>query len=211
MTENLFRSFAPDLEVRSGGGGRTVYGIAVPYHAPTRIDDRLVEQFARGAFNHQLDRPQRVKFAREHAMLGGTLIGAASLLRDDAAGLYVELQTSKTPAGDETLELVRDHALDQLSIMFRTAKDRKLGDGTVERVTADLREVAIVMEGAYGDQASVVGVRSRATQEVFDEAEADLRRRAEHFLMPGAIRDLPDTDLLIRTIKLGMPFNGRRK
>jgi len=95
--------------------------------------------------------------------------------------------------------------------MFRTAKDRKLGDGTVERVTADLREVAIVMEGAYGDQASVVGVRSRATQEVFDEAEADLRRRAEHFLMPGAIRDLPDTDLLIRTIKLGMPFNGRRK
>src|SRR5688572_18861627 len=104
MSDNHFRSFSPDLSVRSGDGGRTVFGIAVPYNAPTRIDEQLIEQFARGAFNHQLDRPQRVKFAREHVMLGGELIGAASLLRDDPAGLYVELRTAKTPAGEATLE-----------------------------------------------------------------------------------------------------------
>jgi len=54
MTSHV-RSFAPDLQVRSGGDGRTIYGIAVPYNAPTQIDDSLVEQFARGAFNHQLN------------------------------------------------------------------------------------------------------------------------------------------------------------
>src|SRR5262245_53856753 len=114
-----YRAFRSDLEVRSAGDGRTIYGIAVPYGAPTRINENLVEQFARGAFNHQLNAPNRVKVSREHQLLGGTLIGSASMLRDDAAGLYVELRAAKTPAGDETLELVREGALNQLSIMFR--------------------------------------------------------------------------------------------
>ena len=125
MSEFLYRSFSPDLQVRAGGDGRTIYGIAVPYNAPTRIDDTLVEQFARGAFNHQLREPARVKFSREHAMLGGTLIGAASLLRDDAAGLYTELRASRTPTGDETLELVKDGALGELSIMFMERQNRR--------------------------------------------------------------------------------------
>jgi HK97 family phage prohead protease len=207
MTENLFRSFNPDLQVRSSDGGRTVFGIAVPYNAPTRIDEQLIEQFARGAFNHQLDKPQRVKFAREHVMLGGELIGAASLLRDDAAGLYVELRTAKTPAGEATLELVREGALDQLSVMFREGKNRRLGGGVVERVVADLKEVAIVFEGAYGELAMAAGVRSRQQQtgSTFTEAEMDLRTTAEQYLAAGALPELRDTDLEIRAIKLGLP------
>lgn len=206
MTENLFRNFNPDLQVRSSGGGRTVYGIAVPYNAPTRIDDQLIEQFARGAFNHQLDRPSRVKFAREHALLGGTLIGAATMLRDDAAGLYVEMQTSKTPAGDETLELVRDGALDQLSIMFREGKNRRLGGGVVERVVADLKEVAIVMEGAYGELAAAAGVRSRQPAgQTYTDDDMDLRTRADQYLTPGALRNPRDYETEIRAIKLGIP------
>ena len=64
-----YRSFHPDLEVRSGGDGRTIYGIAVPFNAPMRITDNLVEQFARSSFNHQLAKPNRVKYAREHMAL----------------------------------------------------------------------------------------------------------------------------------------------
>src|SRR5690606_6540958 len=78
-----FRTFTPDLEVRSGGDGRTIVGIAVPYGQPVRIDSTLVEQFARGAFNHQLRAPHRVRFAREHLQLGGTLIGVTKVLRDE--------------------------------------------------------------------------------------------------------------------------------
>lgn len=208
MSDTHYRSFSPDLEVRNSDGGRTVYGIAVPYNAPTRIDEQLIEQFARGAFNHQLDRPNRVKFAREHVLLGGELIGAASLLRDDAAGLYVELRTAKTPAGEATLELVREGALDQLSVMFREGQNRRLGGGVVERVRADLKEVAIVFEGAYGDLAMAAGVRSKQPPPgpVISESEMDLRAKAERYLQPSARRELPDIDTQIRAIKLGLPI-----
>jgi HK97 family phage prohead protease len=162
MDELITRSFTPDLQVRSGGDGRTIYGIAVPYNRPTRIDAHLTEMFTRGAFKHQLRAASRVKFSREHVLLGGTLIGRADMLREDAAGLYGEFRVSKTPVGDETLELVRDGALTDLSITFREHANgnRRMRDGTVNRVKADVVEVAVVLEGAYGDLATASGVRS---------------------------------------------------
>lgn len=205
MSENLFRTFSPDLEVRSGGDGRTIHGIVVPWAAPTRIHDSLVEQFARGAFGHQMGKPSRVKLAREHALLGGEIIGAGTAMRDDASGLYMELRASKTPRGDETLELVRDGALNELSIMFRERQNRRLTGGVVERVKADLFEVAVVMQGAYGELATVTGVRSAysgagaAGQDV-----ADLRSQAEEYLFGGGLPALPDHDLEIRRLKLGL-------
>lgn len=162
MNETIIRGFVPELEIRStanGGDGRTVEGIAVPYGRKQRIDASLVEQFARGAFNHQLNAPHRVKFSREHLTAGGTLIGKAIELRDDAAGLWGAWRVSATPTGDETIELVRDGVLDELSIGFRIRQDRRLADGTIERVKADLMEVAVVLQGAYGQGALVSAVR----------------------------------------------------
>lgn len=204
MTDSLFRSFSPDLQVRSGGDGRTIYGIAVPWNAPTRIDDSLVEQFARGAFSHQLAKPSRVKFAREHVLLGGELIGAASAMRDDAAGLYVELRAARTPTGDATLELIRDGALDQLSIMFRERQNRRLAGGITERVKADLAEVAVVMQGAYGELATAVGIRS--AQLPAAAGDLDLRAAAEEFLVASGLPEPTDHELAMRSIRLGMPY-----
>lgn len=160
MDDMLYRSFAPELEVRSGGDGRTIEGIAVPYGRPQQIDARLTEQFRSGAFRHQFKAAHRVKLAREHIPLGGTLIGRAVELRDDAAGLFGRWRVSATPVGDETLELVRDGALGDLSIGFRERQNKRLPNGTIERVTADLFEVAVVMEGAFGQLAAVSAVRS---------------------------------------------------
>jgi HK97 family phage prohead protease len=204
MAEMQYRSFRPDLEVRSGGDGRTIYGIVVPYNAPTRINQDLVESFARGAFNHQLAAPSRVKLSREHVLLGGTLIGAGSTFRDDAAGLYGELRASKTPVGDETIELVRDGALNQLSIMFEERQNRRLAGGITERVKAHLAEVAVVLEGAYGDLAAAAGVRSAAHGDaVLAASDAELRAKAEEYLRQ--LPDPPDHELAIRSIRLGMP------
>lgn len=164
MADVVFRAFTPDLEVRAaskGGDGRTIVGIAVPYNRPTVIDARLTEQFARGAFDHQI-RPGAVRpvpFARNHLPLGGTLIGRSTLLRDDPSGLYGEWRVADTAAGNETLELVKMGALDQLSIGFREKQNRRLPGGVIERVTADLKEVAVVLEGAYDDGAAVTSVR----------------------------------------------------
>jgi HK97 family phage prohead protease len=206
--ETQYRSYRPDLEVRSSGDGRTICGIVVPYLAPTRINDALVEQFARGAFNHQLRSPSRVKLSREHYLLGGEIIGAGSLMRDDASGLYMELRASKTPRGDETLELVRDGALSELSIMFRSRQDRRLAGGITERVTADMSEVAVVMEGAYGELAAVSGVRSAAAGvgRSLSAEEAELRAAAEQYLTDGGLPALPDHEVAIRALRLGLRF-----
>jgi HK97 family phage prohead protease len=202
-----YRSYVPHLEIRASGGGRTVFGIAVPYNAPTRIDDRLVEQFSPGAFNHQITYPRSVKFAREHVALGGQLIGAATMLRDDPAGLYVELRTAATPAGDETLELIKEGALDQLSIAFQERHNRRLSGGILERVKANLREVAVVLEGAYGELATAVGVRSRQPRPPYEEPTVDpeteaLREAAEKYL--HGLPKLPDYDVEIRAANLGL-------
>lgn len=177
MTADLIRSFAPELEIRStakGGDGRTVEGLAVPFGRPQRIDATLTEQFARGAFNAQLGAAQRVKFSREHMSLGGTLLGRAVELRDDAAGLWGAFRVSATAAGDETLALVEDGALDELSVGFRTRQDRRLQDGTIERVTAHLVEVSLVLQGAYGRGALVSAVR-----EAQDDCSCSGATRAE--------------------------------
>lgn len=162
MGEIVYRSFAAsaDLEVRSSGGERVICGIAVPYNKAQRIDSRLVEQFARGAFNKQLEAAHRIPLTRDHLAHGGVVIGKTLLLRDDPAGLYGEWRISKTAAGDETLELIKDGVLSHLSIGFRPRQDRRLPNGVVERVTAELREVSVVLEGAYGDSAAVSEVRS---------------------------------------------------
>lgn len=199
-----YRSFTPDLQVRSQGDGRTICGIVVPWSAPTRIDDELVEQFARGAFVHQFGKPGRIKFEREHTQLGGSLIGSATMMRDDAAGQYMEFRVSRTPTGDETLELVKDGALDQLSIMFRERQNRRLVGGITERVKADMGAVAITMQGAYGELATVAGIRSAQIPQA--AIDLDLRARAEEYLLDSALPEPSDNDLAIRAIRLGLPF-----
>jgi uncharacterized protein len=164
-TDLITRTFDAELSLRaagSGGDGRTVFGIAVPYGAPQYIYDGLTEEFDRGAFDHQLRAANRVRIAREHVALGGTLIGAARRLEDKPDGLYFEARVSKTIAGDETLELVHDKALRQVSIGFRERPhgNKRTADGVLHRTAADLFEIAFVMEGAYGELAEVAGVRS---------------------------------------------------
>jgi HK97 family phage prohead protease len=170
VTDLLTRTFESDLEIRSaaqGGDGRTIVGIAVPWNKPVPIpSEGIIEEWQSGAFDHQLRAANRVRFGREHlgrsGTLGGILLGAARLLRNDARGLYGEFRVSATRDGDEALELVRDGALTHLSIGFRERPrgNRRMPGGRLLRVKADLTEVVVTYEGAYGDLATVSGVRS---------------------------------------------------
>ncbi len=160
MSDRMYRAFTPDSKSR-GPGGRTVRGIAVPYGQTQRIDRNLTEEFCRGAFDHQLPAIDLVDFYRDHATHGGTRIGRQVEGRDDAAGLYGEWRVSKTVVGDETLELVKDGALSQLSVGFRALPGgSRVVNGVTRRTKADLFEVAVVPQGAYGDGAVITGIRS---------------------------------------------------
>jgi HK97 family phage prohead protease len=161
--DRFARTFSPLLEVRSaakGGDGRTIEGIAVPFLRRQRIDHTLMEQFAPGAFDHQIRAAHRIAFSRDHMSQGGTLIGRATELRNDALGLWGAFRVSATAAGDETLALVADGALSELSVGFRAQKDHQEPDGTITRVRADLVEVSVVLAGAYGSAAEIMAVRS---------------------------------------------------
>lgn len=161
--DHFARTFSPLLEVRSsakGGDGRTIEGIAVPFLRRQRIDAQLTEQFAPGAFDHQIRAVHRIAFTRDHMSQGGTLIGRAIELRNDALGLWGAFRVSATSAGDDTLALIADGALSELSVGFRAQKDHREPDGTITRVRADLVEVSVVLAGAYGEGAQIMAVRS---------------------------------------------------
>ena len=154
---NEQRVFALDLQVRTDGDGRTIYGMAVPYDKEQRIDGSTTEVFRKGAFADVIKAAHRVKLLRNHDMKNP--IGRATLLRETDEGLYAEFKISKTREGDDALELVKDGALDHLSIGFQPLKNRKRSDGVIERIKAHLAEVSLVTFGAYGDMAAVTGVR----------------------------------------------------
>jgi len=170
MTELITRSYTPDLEVRSKGDGRTVEGIVVPYGVAQYIDERLTEQFASGAFDHQVNAAHRIKFTRDHQSHGGKIIGRALSMRNDARGLYMEFRVSNTETGNETLELLKDEALTDLSIGFYAVSNRALPNGVLERTKANLFEVSVVPEGAYGEEAMVSAVRAQNQTPNLDSA-----------------------------------------
>lgn len=151
------RNYDATLEVREGGDGRTVAGIAVPYNVEQRIGPALVEVFRKGAFEAVARNAHRVKMLFQHK--ADTPIGRAIMLEEREGGLYGEFRISKTDAGDEALELIRDGVLSNLSVGFQPLKDEKR-NGVVNRIKAHLAEVSLVTFGAYGDAATITAVRA---------------------------------------------------
>jgi HK97 family phage prohead protease len=150
------RNYDATLELRADGDGRTVVGIAVPYDVEQRIGSNLVEVFRKGVFRDVTRAANRVKLLYQHKT--DAPIGRAVMLEEREEGLYGEFRISKTEAGDEALELIRDGVLSNLSVGFQPLKDEKRG-GIVNRIKAHLAEVSLVTFGAYGDAANIVAVR----------------------------------------------------
>lgn len=177
----LHRAFGPDLELRSGGDGRTVYGIAVPFGQVAEVSDgagSYRETFVQGAFSRTLsERGDRVKLLANHDHRRFP-IGRPTLLREDTAGLYMEAKISATRDGDEALELIRDGVLDRFSVGFRPIRHRNTADRVVERLEVALGEVSVVALAAY-DGAVLAGVRSAPSVSL----PVDLARRRLDLLL----------------------------
>lgn len=186
-----YRNFGFDLEDMEplhradGGDGREVIGIAVPYNVEQLIYPGLIERFVLGSFAHQIRAiPQRAHFALNHMAQGGQIIGKIRQAEETARGLRVFMRISQTSTGDDTLTLVNDEALRHLSIGFIPRSIDKPDDrGVTTRKKADLTEVAIVPEGAYGNAAKISAVRSIV--------EADNRDAARQ-----ALAHLPLVDMI---------------
>lgn len=162
------RTYSFDIEgvelVRTpGGDGREITGIAVPYGVDQLIYPGLVERFEVGSFANQIRAMYRVPFVRDHMARGGVPIGRIHSAEETATGLRVKMRVSllRDPVADDTLTLINDGVLEELSIGFVTlSKDMPNKEGITVRKKAQLTEVAVVTAGAYGQKAKISSVRS---------------------------------------------------
>jgi len=174
------RSYEPvDLEVRATGEHRTVFGLVAPFDSPTPIVEygrSFTEVIRRGAFTRTIRErgPAKVKLLAQHDARAMPL-GRATDLVEDSRGLVGSFRISRTTAGDEALELLRDGALDAFSIGFTvpTGGERWANDGSRELLELRLHEVSLVNFPAY-EGALVAGVRAAAYD---PEVDPELLRR----------------------------------
>jgi len=152
--------FAVEVRGLSEGDGRTMTALLVPYgEVSMTTEHRGGERFMRGAFRHSIKlantakRPMRLFRSHDH----DRPIGTALELRDTEAGPLGTFRIADTTHGRQALEELREGLLPQVSVGFRTLKD-KMTDGVRDVVEAALAEVSLTPLGAY-DGAEVLSLR----------------------------------------------------
>jgi HK97 family phage prohead protease len=168
------RSFAADIV---SGDGRTVDVRIVPYGERIKHDDGLggvrrgelyTEEIMPGAFDHQLNAANRVVANYEHGQTMADVIGRGIALRSAPDGFHGTFRILKSPSGDSALELIQEGVLDGVSFEAKFVKSVRSAEGVVQRVKANLFNVAFTRFAAYSG-AKVLAVREEA-EVIVDEA-----------------------------------------
>lgn len=154
------------------------------YEVTIDLYANMTEVFTRGAFARAAEAPHRVKVSdQQHNRM--VVIGHATELRDANDGLYGTLKIADTSAGRDTLTLLRDGVLDELSVEFvpqvKYMQVRQEGSTThIRHDRAMLIGVSPVSQGAYGQDAKVLAVRAKqAMTEADHAAEERAKKLAE--------------------------------
>jgi HK97 family phage prohead protease len=185
----------------TAGDGRTVDVQIVPYLSQIEHNDGLGgvpegvmyrEEWAPGAFDHQLSAAHRVLANCEHeqGIQGVIGHGLALLSRDD--GLYGSFKIHESATGDTALTLIREGVFDSVSLEARPRAAVRTDTGVVRRTKADLVGVAFSRFGAYAT-ARVLALREKAAP-IIDEAFLPLE---------------PDPEVLARCRALGIELPQR--
>ncbi|MEA1831734.1 HK97 family phage prohead protease [Methylobacterium durans] len=163
------------LDTKAVSDDGTFEGYASVFHHRDSHSD-IVEP---GAFTKSLaERPApKIKMLRQHRQDEpiGVWIDAA----EDSKGLHVRGRLIReVPLAAQTYALMKEGALDQLSIGFRTKRDRFDRKTAVRHIEeADLREISIVTFGS-NDKAAISAVKSIHDPERAHRIVAALNRAA---------------------------------
>jgi len=166
MTESTSLAFNIDWRDPVSTDERIVGGIAVPWNETSRLTpDPAGERFLPGSLVRSVKaRETRLKLFR--GSHGHDMIPVGRPVKIDARhpdGLWTTWRIANTPAGDQTLEEVREGLLDSFSVGFRAIRTQRGTDGAREIVEAELGEVTLLPTGAY-DGARVLEVRAPTLQ-----------------------------------------------
>ena len=188
---------------------RTIELIVIPYDHeitvphPLKRDGGLVKEIiTRGAFDGIERRANRIRCNREHDKT--LTFGRVTTFRTGHEhGLHAVIRVAHTPLGEETLSLADDNCLDASAGFWPELDDRgrltglRWDNPNRYRITkAFLDHVALVSEGAYGERAGVLAVRSmqrrgRARRRAGDAGTRRARDRAVAAAARGDRRQVP--------------------
>lgn len=141
------------LRAEDDGDGRTLTGIAVPFGQIVKTWEGL-ETFDRDCV---FDDVENAKLCYQH----GELIGRITKAQPTEAGLQIEARISDTQLGRDVVALVRDGALDSLSVGFYDVESSTDADNVIHRKHVRILETSLVSWPAYS-RAKVTGQRHQA-------------------------------------------------
>jgi phage head maturation protease len=162
MTEQHVRAAAID---DVAFGKREITLIAVPYNEEAAVPDWQPEadreSFMPGSFEGIESRTRQITLNRDHSR--ERVIGSGlSFDTKHQRGLLSTFKVSKTPLGDESLQLAADGVL-RASISFSArSQDMAVKDGVMRFYRAFIGHVALTPEPAYAG-ADVLNVRTGET------------------------------------------------
>ncbi len=145
-----------------------------------------------------------IKFMRDHR----TLIGAPEHLEEDEKGLLTVNRVSKTQLGDETLEMVRDGTLTEMSYGYDIIKSdfSEVGGEEIRNLREQkLWETSVVTWGMNPDT-SIIGVKEILKDAKIDSSNIDALKSAID-LMKLSQDQKHDIRQLIAFIKTLNPSN----
>lgn len=176
--EDLIRmvpSTRAEMRADVDGDNGTLFGYAAVFNEDTTIDSwegRFIERIAPGAFRKTLrERGDQVKVLFNHGMdpqIGDKPLGRASVMREDAQGLYVEVPLSATTYNQDIRNLLADGALDGMSFRMSVTNDEWQQPDEDDPTALPVRTIKEVRLYEFGPvtfpayTATVAGVRAHA-------------------------------------------------
>lgn len=161
------------LEFRAGDGdgNGVLFGYAAVFDTWTEINSwegRFKERLARGAFRKTLkERATQIKCLFNHGFdpqIGDKPLGAPTVMKEDARGLYVEVPLDDTSYNKDIRALLKSKALNGMSFRMSVVGEKwdKQDEDVPERTISEVRlyEFGPVTFPAY--EATVAGVRAHA-------------------------------------------------
>jgi HK97 family phage prohead protease len=152
------------LEAEEGKARREISGLAVPYDVEATVSDGTRVKIMRGALPIDGPAPKLLKYHD-----GSEVVGLVTARKDEEDGMYFTARISKTRDGDDVIELIKDGALDAVSIGIDPIKATYDKTGTLVVKAAKWRELSIVGEPAFADaritQIAATSIHTNDTKE----------------------------------------------
>lgn len=177
------------LELKADFEARTISGYAATWDL-----DRVNDRIRRGAFAKSIELRHkrameefgrsRIRFLWQHEHVLGPLLD----IKEDDIGLWVHGRISRTTLGNDTMELLRDGAIDQMSIGYNVPEGKGIRrNGVRDLEEVDLHEFSIVIFPA-NTKANILTVKSAFG----DRPELELRARMFVFSeVPSSVKCMP--------------------